>query len=84
MAADLMHADVTAARLLLCMSAGYFLADSYDLWRNNKLTWDLAVHHVVVSEHSFMAMLLSRARARSGVYHFSPSLRKLVVYGSIN
>lgn len=50
MAADLMHADVTAARLLLCMSAGYFLADSYDLWRANVLTWDLAVHHVVVSD----------------------------------
>lgn len=45
---DLMHANVQSARLLLCMSSGYFLADSIDMIRTKTLSWDLALHHVVV------------------------------------
>jgi hypothetical protein len=48
LSADLMHADVPSARLLLCMSAGYFLADCIDSHRGKGLTWDVGVHHVVV------------------------------------
>ena len=44
----LMHADMRSARLLLCFSCRYFLADLLDLIETKRISADIIAHHVVV------------------------------------
>nr|XP_060613700.1 TLC domain-containing protein 1 [Anolis sagrei ordinatus] len=60
--ADLVHTSTPSGRLLMCVSAGYFIHDSLDIivCHQSRASWEYLVHHAMAVSGLFSAIYLDR------------------------